>query len=144
MSLSSQFQIASHSLPSSEQIQLGGVNSIRGYPEGDYLADTGGNLNVDWVFPMYLIPENWKLPNSNEQLRRQIEPVIFTDLGGGKLKSVLAGERRDKFMMGVGAGVRFRLYGKSYIRLDWANRVGDRPVQGNGNSTFHFTFQSEL
>ena len=42
MSIRTQLQAASHTLASSEQFQLGGADSVRGYPEGDYLADTGG------------------------------------------------------------------------------------------------------
>ena len=52
----SQFQASTHTLPTSEQLQLGGENSVRGYPEGDYLADIGGYMDTDWYFPMYLIP----------------------------------------------------------------------------------------
>ena len=140
----SQFQAASRSLPSSELFQLGGANSIRGYPEGDYLADIGGSLNLDWVFPMYLIPENWKLAGADLPLRRQIEPVVFLDMGGGKLKKVLPGERQDKFLVGIGGGLRFSFKRNFSLRLEWARHLGDRPTGGSGPSTFHLTFQSEI
>lgn len=144
LSLRSQFQAASRTLPSSEQIQLGGANSIRGYPEGDYLADMGGYLSSTWVFPMYLIPETWKVFNSETPLRRQIEPVIFVDIGGGKLKKTLSGEKYDKFLVGVGGGFRINFGRRFYLRLDWAESVGDRPTGGVGPSTFNLTFQSEI
>ncbi len=140
----SQFQAASHTLPSSEQLQLGGANSIRGYPEGDYLADMGGSLNLEWFFPMYPIPKDWKLPNSDLALRYQIQPVIFLDLGGGKTKKDISGEKHEKFLMGVGGGLRLRLLKKIFLRLDWAEHIGDRPTSGSGPSTFYFTFQSEI
>jgi len=143
MSMRTQLQIVSRTLASSEQFQLGGADSVRGYPEGDYLADTAGCVNFDWFFPLYIIPETWKLAGQEMPLRRQIEPVLFVDLGGGKLKRTLSGERDDKFLAGVGAGVRlnFKLF---YLRLDWAKGVGDKQTSGSGPSTFYFTFQSEI
>jgi hemolysin activation/secretion protein len=143
MSIRTQLQIASHTLASSEQFQIGGADSVRGYPEGDYLADSAGSISFDWVFPMYIIPETWKLGGQEMPLRHQIEPVFFVDLGGGKLKKTLPGERDDKFLAGVGAGIRlnFKLFS---LRLDWAKGVADQPTSGSGPSTFYFTFQSEI
>ncbi len=143
MSIRTQLQVASHTLASSEQFQLGGADSVRGYPEGDYLADTGAVLNFDWVFPMYIIPKTWKLPGQEIPLRHQIEPVFFVDVGGGKLKKILPGESKDKFLAGVGGGLRlhFKLFS---LRLDWAKAIGDKQTSGSGPSTFYFTFQSEI
>lgn len=143
MQIRSQLQVASQDLPYAEQFQLGGENSIRGYPEGDYLADSGANLGMDWVFPMYLIPKDWKLKNSNTPLRNQIEPCIFMDLGGGKLMKTLPGERKEKFLMGLGGGFRVRLY-NTFLKFEWAKDVGDAPISGSGPSTFYLTFQAEL
>lgn len=144
LSIRSQFQVPSRTLPSSEQFQLGGANSIRGYPEGDYLCDIGGSLNVDWVMPMYLIPKGWKLRGSDQPLRHQIEPVLFVDLGGGALKKVISGERKDKFLAGIGCGMRLHFNNSFSVRLDWAIPVGDRPISGSGPANFYLTFQSEL
>ena len=143
MSIRTQLQLASRTLASSEQFQLGGADSVRGYPEGDYLADNGGCVNFDWFFPSYFFPETWKLAGQEMPLRRQIQPVLFVDLGGGKLKRTLPGETDDKFLAGVGAGVRFNFKLFS-LRLDWAKAVADKPTSGSGPSTFYFTFQSEI
>jgi hemolysin activation/secretion protein len=143
MTIRTQLQIASHTLASSEQFQLGGADSVRGYPEGDYLADTGGVLSLDWVFPMYVIPKTWKLKGQDVPLRNQIEPVFFADVGGGKLKKILPGESKDKFLAGVGGGLRMNF--KSFaVRLEWAKAIGDKQTPGSGPATFYFTFQSQL
>jgi len=143
LSIRTQLQLASHTLASSEQFQLGGMDSVRGYPEGDYLADAGGVVSFDWVFPMYGIPKSWKLPGENTPLRYQIEPVIFADVGGGKLKKALPGEKKDKLLAGIGGGLRMRFKLFS-LRLEWAKAVGDKQTSGSGPSTFYFTFQSEI
>jgi len=139
----SQFQIPTHTLPSSEQLQLGGFNSVRGYAEGDYLADLGFFIRNDWFLPMYLIPKDWKLQDSATLLRNRIEPILFADIGAGKLKKTLSGEKHEKFLAGIGAGVRLRLYKKSALILEWAKHVGDAPAGGNGPATFNFIFQAE-
>jgi len=144
LSMRSQFQLASHTLASSEQLQLGGAYSVRGYPEGDYLADAGMCMNFDWSFPMYIIPKDIKLKNSTLPLRYQIEPVLFFDVGGGKIKKVNTGEIKNKFLAGVGAGLRMRVVKSTYLRLDWALAIGEEPVVGSGPSTFYFTFQSDI
>jgi hemolysin activation/secretion protein len=143
MYIRSQFQIASQSLAPSEQLQLGGADSVRGYPEGDYLADTGACVNFDWVFPMYIIPPTLKLPGQETPLRHQIEPVFFVDVGGGRLNKTLPGEREDKFLAAFGGGLRVHFKYFS-VRLDWAKSIGDKPTSGTGPSTFYFTFQSEI
>lgn len=144
MILNLQGQLASKTLPSSEQFQIGGVYSVRGYPEGDYLADMGGSLNIDWIFPMYCIPSTWKLAHSKVPLRHQIEPLIFFDIGGGKLKKILPGERHNKILLGAGGGFRVRLHDNVFVRFEWANHLGDDPVSGAGPSTFRFAFQTEM
>jgi hemolysin activation/secretion protein len=144
MTLRSQMQIASHTLPSVEQFQIGGAYSVRGYPEGAYLCDTGGYLSADWLFPMYLIPERWMLPKQDMALRYQIQPVIFADAGGGKLKKVLSGEKETQFLAGFGGGLQFNFKGVS-LRVEWAKPFGgDKPQAGQGKSTFSLIFSSEI
>ena len=142
--LKHQLQLVSHTLPSSEQLQLGGESSIRGYPEGDYLADIGASLNADWVFPMYLIPKDYKLPRDETPLRNEIQPVIFMDLGGGKLTRTMPGERTYKFLMGLGGGLRINLYNRLSARIEWAQAIGADPTPNSGPSSFHVTVNFEI
>ncbi len=144
ISARAQFQNATHTLPSSEQMQFGGANYDRGYPEGDYMADYGANLSIDWVLPMPFVPKEFKLPYSETPLRHQFEPVLFMDMGGGKLKDVGSGERETKFLMGLGGGLRVQINKNLFLRLEWAERVGDRPGQGQGPSNFNIAFQGEI
>jgi len=140
----SQFQTASHTLPSSEQLQLGGLNSVRGYPEGEYLADLGAILNLEWFFPFYPITEKCKLPGDRTPLRNQLQPVIFLDMGRGKLMKAGLGEDPNRFLMGAGCGLRFQYNKNFFIRMDWAKHFGDSPTQGQGPSTFYISTQCEI
>ncbi|MDD5085081.1 MAG: ShlB/FhaC/HecB family hemolysin secretion/activation protein [Candidatus Omnitrophica bacterium] len=141
--LRSALQLTSHTLTPSEQFSLGGANYIRGYPEGDYLADEGASLNADWLFPMYLFPKEWKLPYSDTPLRNQVEPVLFMDIGGGRMKNVVAGEHRVRFLMGLGGGFRVRIARNIFARFEWADRVGDKRTGAAAPSSFHVSIQCE-
>ncbi|MBI4711207.1 MAG: ShlB/FhaC/HecB family hemolysin secretion/activation protein [Candidatus Omnitrophica bacterium] len=142
--LRSKFQAASYSLPSSEQLQVGGANSVRGYPEGDYLADWGGVFNADWYFPCYLIPGSVKLPGSEAPLKEQLQPFVFFDYGFGQIEKLLPGEKDNKTLVGIGGGLKFAIYEHAQLRLEWATHLGDKPSSGNGPSTFYITFRAEI
>lgn len=144
ISLRHQFQATTQTLPSSEQFQVGGLSTVRGYPEGDYLADTAATLSADWVFPMYFIPKEYKLPYDKTPLRNEIQPVIFVDLGGGTLLRTLPGEMEYKFLMGVGGGLKINLYEKLSVRVEWAQAIGSKPTPNSGPSTFHLSANFEL
>jgi len=143
LSVRSQFQIASRTLPSSEQFQSGGANTVRGYPEGDYISDAGANLNVDWVFPMYLMPKDVKFPYADKPLRDQLQCVAFMDMGGGKVYTMMPSETKYKFLMGIGGGLRYNFNRNVSLRAEWAEAIGDKPFQGQGPSNFHLSFRFE-
>jgi hemolysin activation/secretion protein len=125
-------------------MQFGGMYYDRGYPEGDYSADYGVNLNVDWVFPFPFVPKDFKLPYSEVPLCHQFEPVIFMDMGAGKIKRPAGTERAVKFLMSVGGGLKVQINRNLFLTIYWAERIGDRPTQGQGTSNFHIAFQGEV
>ena len=136
----SQFQFSTRTLPTSEQLQLGGESSVRGYPEGDYLVDDGGDMETEWYFPSYFIPATWQTFGTS--LRNDLEPFVFYDMGGGKLIRVNLGEHREEFLSGAGAGIRFRIKSNMYLKMEWAVPTGDNPIHGTGPSTFDVSFQA--
>ena len=144
MLLRHQFQGASHTLPSSEQFQLGGESTVRGYPEGDYLCDIGALVSADWVFPTYFIPKEYKLPYDETPLRNEIQPVIFADMGGGYIKTKMVSEKGCKFLMGVGGGVRINFYNKFIARIEFAQAIGATPTANSGPSNFHISVNFEI
>jgi len=143
LTICAETQVTNITLPPSEQLQLGGASSIRGYPEGDYLCDSGGFVNIDWAFPTYLFPRDFKLPHAGMPLRQQLQGAVFVDFGGGYLEQVLPGEKRSKFLAGIGGGLRFYFNRNLYLRIDWAKDIGDRPTPGTGPSTFYISLQTE-
>jgi hemolysin activation/secretion protein len=141
MEINAQAQAASpHSLPTAEQLQLGGVGSVRGYPQGDYLADIGGYMDTNWYFPSYFIPASWQWYGTT--LRNDIEPFAFYDIGAGRLNRHSSDELENAFLSGTGGGIRIRIKGNFYLLLEWAWAVGNKPVHGDGPSSFDVAFQA--
>ena len=54
-----EFQHSSRKVPSQEALYLGGASTVRGYPEADYLADSGILWSLDFLTPSFFIPSHW-------------------------------------------------------------------------------------
>ncbi len=137
------WQASPDSLAPSEQFHMGGAFSIRGYQEGAYLADYGIIMSTEIFIPTYFFPADWKLPYSNEPLRKQIQGVAFFDFGGGGLKDPVAGERDNRVMSGMGGGIRMRLFDRVYGRLQWAGRTGQQAGSSN-RGAFYYGISAEV
>ncbi len=136
-------QLTSDSLAPSEQMRLGGALSVRGYPEGEYLADYGAYLSSEILIPSYFFPKDWKLPFSSQPMRKQIQGVGFFDFGGAQLRRTLAGEEPDRFLAGIGGGIRAELFDHVYGRFHWASPIGSRPSD-NSKDQFYFGVSAEM
>ncbi|HNV86483.1 MAG TPA: ShlB/FhaC/HecB family hemolysin secretion/activation protein [Candidatus Omnitrophota bacterium] len=139
-----QFQFPTQKLTSSEALYMGGASSIRGYPEGDYLADEGFIASVEYLVPFFFLPADWKLPKSGTSLQKQIELVTFLDEGYGRLRGPSSTEAANRHMMGAGTGLRIRLYKNIYARTEWAWALGAFPLSGKDRYEFHFRLQAEV
>jgi len=139
-----QFQFPTRKLTSSEALYMGGASSIRGYPEGDYLADSGFIASVEYLVPFFFLPSEWKLPKSGTPLKKQLEFVTFLDEGYGRLRGPSSTEAASRHLMGAGAGLRIRLYRNIYARTEWAWALGAFPLSGKDRSEFHFRLQAEV
>ncbi|MBM3243295.1 MAG: hypothetical protein FJZ12_00425 [Candidatus Omnitrophica bacterium] len=140
-------QLASAKLAPQEEMDLGGISSVRGYPSSDYSADCGGIVNTELLIPAFFFSEKWKLPYAKNTLKDQTTFVLFCDYGYGMRRDALSTEKRNVNMIGAGAGVRFNVYNQALLRLEWGFPVGgSRPITEAGNSQFHFSvdFQDKL
>lgn len=137
-------QVAGSKLLPQEQLYLGGADSVRGYPEGDYLADSGLLFRLEYLVPCVVAPADWRLPFSKESLREQVTFAAFVDRGYGRLRAITGEERQSRNLTGVGGGVRIRLAELVVARLDWAWNVGDKPLTDDADSVLHFSLHQEF
>lgn len=143
LSLRSSWQISSDRLPPSEQFRLGGAFTVRGYEEGEYLADNGFFGATELYIPSYFFPEDWTLPWSEKPLRQQIQGTGFIDFGYGNLKNSVVGEKDDRTLVGLGFGVRIHLYDRLFARLQWATPIGSDAKSGS-ETGFYYGVSAEI
>ncbi len=137
-------QLTRDKLTSQEELSLGGAQSVRGYPESDYLADQGFIVNAEYQVPFFLAPKDFQLPYAGEPLRQQIQLLSFVDYGYGSLHVPSSTENRAQGLIGVGGGLSIKLRKNLFLRLEWAAAVGDHPLTEGGRSQFHFKLQAEV
>jgi hemolysin activation/secretion protein len=142
LSVRGTLQLSPNPLTPTEQLAIGGAKSVRGYQEGEYLADHGGFVSMDFYVPLHFIPDGWTLPNAKQPLKKDLQGILFADVGTGGIRRPLTGERKYKDLAGVGFGARAHLWDKFYARLEWAFPVGDRPFDLK-DKVFYFTVSYE-
>lgn len=144
-------QAASEKLTPQEELYMGGIDSVRGYPSGDYLADTGFASNFELLVPAFFLPDTVKMPYGERPLNEEITGIFFFDYGYGEKRGQIQGEQNLRRMASVGAGIRIRVLNQADLRLEWATPldplVNRRLTEDGGNRPwFHFSlnFQDNL
>lgn len=141
LKLNSQFSCTK--LAPQEEFFLGGINSVRGYPSGDYLADSAVQTNLELLFPAFFIPKDLRLPYS-KPLKEEVTGLIFFDYGYGEKKGAREPEKKTSNLKSVGAGIRLRLLDWVLLRLEWGFPLGDEAITEKASSRFHISFDLEL
>ncbi|MBI4341917.1 MAG: ShlB/FhaC/HecB family hemolysin secretion/activation protein [Candidatus Omnitrophica bacterium] len=144
LSLKLETQLATSKLAPQEELYLGGAQSIRGYPEGDYLADQGVIARGEWLIPCRFLPDTWRLPGTGTPVGEQLMVLGFLDRGYGRLRAITGTERSTRNLTGLGLGAQFRIANSLVARIEWGFSVGDRPLTDDSSSILHFSFRSDL
>ncbi|MCM8778355.1 MAG: hypothetical protein NC834_01020 [Candidatus Omnitrophica bacterium] len=140
------YQVTSDPLVNSEQMGFGGADSIRGFPENDYLADYGWMSTIELRTPAFLFPREIKVPydKKGRSLMDSLQFVYFIDFGKAHLKYPRVGEKKDRFLSGAGLGLRFDLYDHLRGRIDWGMPIGNEEPSDGSNGTVHIGVQYEF
>lgn len=125
-----QYAFDNRLIPQAEQV-VGGLYSVRGYPESGVAGDTVfmGSLEYRFHFPRSLPYETEPSTLFNQPFRRvPQEPYgvadwdlvfrTFLDFGQSTISDPLSFEN-DQTLMSAGLGVEFSLYRNINIRVDW-------------------------
>lgn len=137
LQLHSAWQLSPDKLPSAEQFQLGGINTVRGYPQGEYLGDYGVVASGELSFPLYGLPKGLKLPGDKASLYDTTRLVSFYDFGHSSLKGPLPGEGASKTVQGAGLGLRMRLYDRINAQVEYAWPLADAPSDGSDGAWYY-------
>jgi len=136
-------QLASQKLFSQEQYGLGGIDTVRGYPPSDYLADKMILVNAEMLSPLFFLPKDFKLPYAARPLKEEITGLVFFDYGYGELK----GNPKPYRLSSIGAGLRMNLYNQVFLRLEWGipfKLLGQPALtEGSTKGRFHISMNIE-
>jgi hemolysin activation/secretion protein len=136
-----QIQVSSYVLAASEEFQAGGPTNVRGYPPGEITGDSGYATTLEWSFPPYIIPKNWKVPSFSKSgsklaIYDVVRGVIFYDWAVARLKSPLAGEKRTETLKSAGFGFRLNLVENLSASIDIAYPIHKESSDGDDFQTW--------
>lgn len=142
-SLKLKLQIPSEKLFSQEQYGIGGIDTVRGYPPSDYLADKMALFNAEMLSPVFFLPKSWKLPYDDKPLKDQMTAVTFFDYGYGEHR----GDPKPRRLSSVGVGLRMNFYNQVLLRLEWGFQLkllGQDPLsESYAPGRFHISLNIE-
>lgn len=145
LNLKAHAQIPSEKLPPQEQLSLGGIDSIRGYPSGDFFADIGIRTNTELTVQPIFLPDTIKLPYAARPLKEDISGVLFFDYGCGARRGQREGEKDFMRLGSLGFGLNISLFDQALLRLEWGYplQIFDSPVAETARSRFHLSLAYE-
>ncbi|MDD5634450.1 MAG: ShlB/FhaC/HecB family hemolysin secretion/activation protein [Candidatus Omnitrophica bacterium] len=146
IAVKSKGQWASEKLASQEQMFLGGIDSVRGYPSGDFLADSGVQANFELLIPAFMFPDDFRLPYANSYVKNDLTGVIFYDYAHGERRGGTESptEKTQVFFSSMGCGFRYRCYNQLLVRLELGVPIGaDRPITESSQTRIHFSLSFE-
>lgn len=124
-------QFSNYNLVASEQFQIGGATSVRGFPPAEFSGDSGLYTAAEWSFPLYLVPRKMKIPFTQEKLYDALRLVLFYDWGTTKFHSVLPGQKRNRTLRSCGFGIRFHIRDNMSFRMEFGYPLGNRTPSDN-------------
>jgi hemolysin activation/secretion protein len=125
-------QIASGPLLPSEQLGLGGANSVRGFDTFAALGDEGWIFGTELRFPTINIA---KIGTNSVR----IQPLIFIDAGHTYSKRMIDPIHSDVGLASTGIGIRFNLGPYLNANLDYAGQITDAPSGRPKAGRAHFS-----
>jgi hemolysin activation/secretion protein len=90
---------------------FGGMYTVRGYDEYEYIADGGILVSAQYELDLVKLEESQQPPEAQqaqeeveEPFVRRLAPLVFYDYGRGKIRHPFGTEKGHEEMMSVGAG----------------------------------------
>ncbi len=125
-------------LLASEQLGVGGYNSVRGYPERLHRGDTGYLFNLELFSPEFHPARDWfKLTKIDDRLRF----LVFFDVGHGSAANENPADPLDddSTLMSVGVGFRYEFRNDLRFRFDYGHQLKDPlpAVKNSDSGAFH-------
>jgi hemolysin activation/secretion protein len=124
--LKNSFQLSNNTLSASEQFQVGGATSVRGYPSGEYSGDSGFYSAFEWSIPPYGLSKDLNVPfyNGNVRLYDAFRWVLFWDIGYVHNNTPGSGEKENQTLRAAGFGARLTMAEDCEVRVETGYPLG--------------------
>lgn len=127
-------QVASKNLDSSEKMELGGMNGVRAYPQGEAHGDEGYLLNLE---------ARLLLPKLSERVPGEIHLIGFVDAGSVTInKNPWAAGTNRRSLGAYGIGASWGEPGKFLVRAFYAVKMGNEAAISAPDKPGRFWFQA--
>lgn len=127
-------QVASKNLDNSEKMELGGMNAVRAYPQGEAYADEGYVVTLE---------ARMQLPKFSDRMPGQMQLIGFVDTGSVTInkKPWFAGPN-TRALSGAGVGVTWAENNNFFIRAYYARKLGSEPAISAPDRSGRFWIQA--
>lgn len=129
-------QLSSQNLLPSEQLGIGGFDTVRGYDQYQLTTDSGFIANLELHTRAISL---W-----HKEQKDALVFLAFVDYGYGRNHTALPGEPKSNHLLGVGPGMRYTINPWLTARLDLGFKLEKQPTFTAGNAVWHFGFQATL
>jgi hemolysin activation/secretion protein len=116
LSLSFSGQFTDQTLPSPEQITIGGAHTVRGFQLSEHYGDKGFFASLEFLFS----PVFTETMVMNKKWGDTFKLALFTDYGDVKRSNPVPQEAPTEYLSSIGAGVRLYLNDLLSIKYDFA------------------------
>lgn len=130
-------QLATQPLPSSEQFAIGGVDTVRGYLEGEATGDHGVVGSAELRSPNWARAASSMFESAAPVELGELTLFAFTDVGRTQLSQPLPGQARRSPLLSTGAGLRVAGRKAWSFGVDWAMAHKTATATTSGDSRIH-------
>jgi len=125
-----QLQFSPSILTASEQFQVGGPANNRGYPVAEFVGDRGYSMSWEYSLPPYFVPKTFKFPFSKSKVYDAFRFIGFYDWANVHLKTLQAGDKKNRTLRSAGCGVRINIVENFSARYEIGWPLDNKPSDG--------------
>jgi hemolysin activation/secretion protein len=135
-------QLTPNRLVPAQQFRIGGLYSVRGYPEGDFLGDYGFQGSLELRVPPYFVPKDWTWPATERSVRDSLRAVCFVDMAQGYLNAPKFEDESTQHLLGIGGGIRVNINDLLQARAEVGIPIGADQSSDGKNARLHFVLRA--
>ncbi|MBT5454737.1 MAG: hypothetical protein HOK85_07810, partial [Euryarchaeota archaeon] len=130
-------QISTNNLLPSEEVGLGGMDTIRGYKERELNFDNAIIFNSEFYLPYFSLAKIFK---KSQAPIDKFQVFGFFDFGLGGVNKTIPNQSKSKILYSVGPGVRYKIDRFLTCKVDWGFQLNSLKASGLGGPSNRLSF----